>query len=547
MTSGRRGGARARWAGRRSLLLALFLLRIPAAAAQTDSVPVDSGRVGVAQQRDTADCTMTGQVFHPPVLLSVSPLLAPGHWAVRAAERLEAVGLAPSYLPAQGAVPRAAVFAAFVEAGGSVFTFCRDRRWDAWEPLLEGWLDRFLEEFPEHRSPAGGVTRLGAEVGAGYAETTGVLAPATGYSTVREDPLPVADRTGAFARAAGGVMLGRTVAAAGEAVFFDGEAEVSRWEVAAGARGWQLSAGRAEVRYGPGRGGGLVLSPPEGLPRVELQRTRPLRLPGFLRYAGPVTGHLFVTRLAGEARHPTEPWMFGARLAFRPHPRLTLGINRAAIFGGEGRPVTARKLAGLAVGVIRNSDFENQILAFDARLRLPTEAVLPLTAYVEYGADDGAGALNEQPGWVAGLSVPALPGMPEVSAGVEAARIEGCCDHGAWYFHASFLGNWARGDQPLAHPLGGEGWERAAYASADLLGARLRIAGRLYQRERTQRSLAAVGGGNLFSPARTGRSDGGEVEAAFRFGGMEARAEWAREAGEGWRQQALSVGLSAFF
>ena len=67
----------------------------------------------------------------------------------------------------------------------------------------------------------------------------------------------------------------------------------------------------------------------------------------------------------------TEPGLFGARLGVRPHPRITLGISRAAIFGGEGRPLTLRKLAGLAVGVIRNSDFENQILSFDARLRLP--------------------------------------------------------------------------------------------------------------------------------------------------------------------------------
>jgi hypothetical protein len=529
MTPGRRNERW--WAGRRSLLLALSLAWAPAAAAQADTT-----------------CVFTGEVFHPDnaVVHAVSPLLPPGHWAVRAAERLEAAGLAPSYLPAQGAVPRTAVFAALLEAGTAVIGVCENPRVDAWQPLLEGWLDRFLDEFPESRGRGGPVSRLGAEVGAGYAETTGVLSPAVGYFTARQDPRPVADRTGAFGRAAGGVMLGSFAVAAGEAVFFDGEIEAPRWEVAAGARGWQLSAGRAEVRYGPGRFGGVSLSPREPLPRVELQRTRPLRLPGFLRYAGGVTGHLFVTRLTDEERHPTQPWMFGARLAVRPHARLTLGISRAAIFGGEGRPLTLRNLAGLSIGVVR-SDFENQILSFDARLRLPTETLLPATVYVEWGADDGAGALNEQPGWVAGLSLPAIPGVPALSLGVEAARFAGCCGHGAWYFNATFPGNWARGDQPLGHPLGGEGRERAAYASADLLEGRLRLNGRFYQRNREQRSLAEVGGGNLFSPARTGRSDGGEVEAALRIGRAEARAAWAREAGEGWREQALTVALSAFF
>ncbi|HEU0298905.1 MAG TPA: capsule assembly Wzi family protein [Longimicrobium sp.] len=523
--------------------MALFLAVAPGAAAQTDSVGVDTAR-RVTWVEALRDLVVSLPDF--TIAYDASPLLPPGHWAVRAAGRLEGVGLAPSYLPAQGAVPRAAVFAALLEAASAVFDDSGHPPRGEWEALLEGWLERFVEEFPEY-GPVIDPVLLGGEVGAGYAETTGVLSPAIGYFAARQDPRPVADRTGAFARAAGGVMPGRAAIVAGEVLFRDGEVEAPRWEVAAGARGWQLSAGRAEVRYGPGRFGGVSLSPREALPRIELQRTRPLRLPGFLRHAGLVTGHVFAGPMLDEERHATEPWLFGARLGVRPHPRLTLGINRAAIFGGEGRPATLRNLAGLAVGVIRSSDFENQILSFDARLRLPTEALLPATVYLEWGADDGAGALNEQPGWVAGLSVPAIPGMPEVSAGVEAARFAGCCLHGAWYFNATFPGNWARGDQPLGHPLGGEGWERAAYASGELLDARLRIGGRFYQRERTQRSLAEVGGGNLFSPWRTGRSDGGEVEAALRIGRAEARAAWARETGTGWREQAVSVALSAFF
>lgn len=544
MRRGGRSGTRAWSAGRRSLLLALFLAPAPAAAAQTDSVRVDTARRPAFRPELYQRALV---IFHPDNALvpGASPLLPPGHWAVRAAERLQAAGLAPSYLPAQGAVPRATVLAALLEAGSTLYHPGDERFRDAWESLFDAWLDRFLAEFPEFEGEGRGVARLGSEVAAGYAETTGVLSPAVGYFTARQDPRPVADRTGPFARAAGGVMLGEAAVAAGEAVFFAGEVEAPRWEVAAGARGWQLSLGRAEVRYGPGRSGGVSLSPREPLPRVELQRTRPLRLPGFLRYAGPVTGHLFVTRMTDEERHPTEPWMFGARLGIRPHPRLTLGINRAAIFGGEGRPLTLRNLAGLAIGVIR-SDFENQILSFDARLRLPTETLLPVSVYVEWGADDGAGALNEQPGWVAGLWIPALPGVPEVAAGVEAARFAGCCGHGAWYFNATFPGNWARGDQGLGHPLGGEGWERAVYAGADV-GARMRLDARFFQRERTQRSLAEVGGGNLFSSARTGRSDGGEVEAAGRLGRVEARAAWARETGDGWREQSLTLALSAFF
>jgi hypothetical protein len=177
------------------------------------------------------------------------------------------------------------------------------------------------------------------------------------------------------------------------------------------------------------------------------------------------------------------------------------------------------------------------------RWRLPTDAALPVTAYAEWGADDGAGALDEQPGWVAGVMLPAIPGVPQLSAGVEAAGFSACCGHGAWYFNSTFPGNWARADEPLGHPLGGEGREGVVYAAADLDG-RIRLNGRAWRRQREDE----VRGGTLFWPRRTGRSRGGEVDAALRLGGhLETRIAWRHETGEGWRERALYVALSALF
>lgn len=503
----------------------------------------------MAQTAPADSCVMTGTVFHSSFanVYGASPLLPPEHWAVRAAERLHAVGFAPSYLPAQGAVPRAEVLAALLEGGEAVIQFCQEPHLAPWEPVVEGWLDRFLEEFPESYGPAGPVVHLGTSVGAGYAERTGVLAPAVGYRYDRQNPLPAEGDAGLVLHGSTGVLLGRTIFAAGELTSRSGATGAARWEVGAGARGWQLSAGQAEVRYGPGRGGGIVLSPRDPLPRVEVRRTRPLRFPGVLGYAGRVTGHLFVSRMTDEDRHSTEPWMFGARLAVQPHGRLALGLNRGAVFGGEGRPLTFRNVAGLAAGAIR-SHFENQILSFDARWRLPTDALLPVTVYAEWGADDGAGALNEMPGYLGGLFIPALPGVPQVALGVEGARFTDCCGHSTWYFNATFPGNWARGDQALGHPLGGEGWERSAYASADLLDSRVRLRAQGFQRERRQTTLGEMGGGNLFSPWRTGRSDGWRVDGEVTLmHGAELRGSWVRDAGGGWEEQVLRLGLFAYF
>jgi hypothetical protein len=266
-----------------------------------------------------------------------------------------------------------------------------------------------------------------------------------------------------------------------------------------------------------------------------------------LRVFGGVTLHTFMSPVGGE-RHPDEPWLWGARLAFQPHRRLTFAVNRASIFGGE-TGVTARRLAGMFVGVIRGTTFENQVLSLEGRWRLPTDALLPATAYLEWGADDGAGALHEMPARVGGILFPALPGLPEVSAGAEYARVEDlCCGHGPWYFNSTHPGNWARGTAPLGHPLGGQGWEAAAYARADLLASRLRMHVRGFARERSDAGLDTLGGGNLYSPQRTGGSTGFAADAAYRFAPRaELRAAARREAGDGWSERAFEAAVSVFF
>jgi hypothetical protein len=205
----------------------------------------------------------------------------------------------------------------------------------------------------------------------------------------------------------------------------------------------------------------------------------------------------------------------------------------------------------MLVGVVR-STFENQVLSLDARYRLPTERVLPATAYVEWGADDAAGALDETPGRVIGLFVPALPGAPQVGAGAEYTYFKHwCCGHGPWYLNFTLPGNWAAHGRPLGHPLGGEGSEYAAYAQADLWDARLRLDARGFVRDRSDRSLVGVvyhGGGNLFTPQRAGRGTGGTAQAALRLAPRaELRAAGMLESGDGWREQSLSTSLAWTF
>lgn len=492
----------------------------PLVAGAQDVVPADSAA--------PAD-TMPDELPRPRY--AASPLLPPGHWAVRAADRAEALGLADGYLPAQRAVPRAWVEAALRAAAERTAG-----SGSGLERMAAEWHTHFVAEFPEYATGADDapVGLLGWNLGAGYALAEGRVAPAVGT----EVPEAVPDRWGWGLHAMPGVRVGRWLAAYGEVRESAGPEVGPRWSVVAGAGAFALSAGRETESYGVGRGGGIIYSGIEPLPRVELSTTRALRLPGVLGRAGGVSMHTFVSRAAA-AREPGRPWLWGARLAAQPHRRLTVAVNRGSMFGGPpGDPVTARNLARMMVGEIR-TNFENQMVSMDFRYRVPSERVLPVVLYLEWGADDGAGAVTDVPGHVAGVFIPALPGLDRLALGAEVARFGRPRDgNGPWYRHNIFHGNWARGEALLGHPLGGEGTEGSVYGEAELLGGRLRLDGRAFARRRSATGQPS----NVLGPSRLGRSTGGEVEVLWRaWHNLELGASVAGEAGGGWRDRRASV------
>jgi capsule assembly protein Wzi len=507
------------------------------AAPRPDTVPAPATGDTVPGRVASDSALVAGSQAAPPNL-HASPLLAFDHWAVRAAWRAEALGLT-RFLPAQRAVPRAEVARALRQAAANATR-------PALRALAEGWLARFTAEFPEYGPGGrglGAVVPLGGEAVGGYARATGRLAAAVRTS----DPAPLPDVDGARATLLAGAAT-PWLSASAEGAWRGGEAVLRQWDAAVGFGVFQLSVGRAPVGYGWGTTGAVVYSDPDPLPRLEFQTTRPFTLPGVLHYVGPVTLHTFAGPVNDPFRHPTDPSLWGMRVSFQPHPRLTFGANRGSMFGGSGDRATFTRLLRMLAGGV-HSEFENQVVSLDARYRLPTDRVLPATAYLEWGADDAAGAMDETPARVMGLFVPALPGVPQAALGVEYTYFKhGCCGHGPWYRNATFTGHWAVHARPLGHPLGGEGAEYAAYGVADLLGARLHLDGRAWIADRSDRSRVPFGGGNLFAPQRTGRAWGGLLDGAWRIlPRADLRAGWSLEDGGGWREQSLHAGFAWLF
>lgn len=481
---------------------------------------------------------------------AASPLLAPEHWSVRAAERAEALGLAPEYLPAQRAVPRAAVAAALEAARSTALV-------DGARPevvaLADGWYLRFVEEFPEYAPRAeGGATAidmaisprsglLGSHLELGLASRAGAAGPGLHeFTPDRTGAEALSNRTQALAAGELAFGIGGWAAASLSPVIGADATAIDRAELVLRWGRLRASVGRAEVGWATGRGGGVLFSGTVPLDRVELATATPVRLPSLLRLLGPFAIQAFAGPLPGD-RHPGSPWLLGSTASARPHPRFTLSGHRAIMLGGDGVEEKMGLDEVLPALIGKNIPGANQIASTSFRVRLPTEALLPISVYCEWGAEDSAGAPFDAPGLVCGGTSPALPGVPALALGLEHAQFGVRPVNGPpWYRHHKFPGNWAMDEAPLGHPLGGEGRQWLVYSDLTLLEGRLSVDGSAFRRVRT--------GENLYIPGREGVSLGGRVAARWRVSSRaEARVAAAREDGEGWAETRAWLGGRVLF
>lgn len=482
----------------------------------------------------------------PPATAPV--FLEPGHWGWDVARRLVGLGLAPASADPAAApvtVPHLRRLLldglALLEAGGG-----------GREPGLHGRLAAWLELLEAETSAPAALARLRLETG--YSVLRGEALAGDGYFADGPDPdwegaatLPGVSSPVGLVAASG--YLGRQVSWDVHAGRVGGDWAVPSATLAAALGPLDLWAGRRRLHYGAGRGGGTVAgsgwsAAPEltrrslhSLDGAGLQVRHPFRLPGAL-------GHLGEIRLeAAGGRLPAngvveEPFVAFGRVSLTPHPRFTLGVDRGAIFGGKGNPVTARRLVGLLAGVHggEGGEFENQVVSLLARVRPPLGAV-PLQLFLEWGMDDTAGAIRDAPAIVAGADLAAVPGVQALALGAEFTRFpRSCCGNPIWYRNVFFRGSWADRGRPFAHPLGGHGREILAHGRLDLPAAGVSVRADGFMRTRGEE--------NLFVPGREGRSRGGTLRIDFRLpAGVGVWLDGALEQGAGWssRRAALVV------
>ncbi|HSJ24056.1 MAG TPA: capsule assembly Wzi family protein [Longimicrobiales bacterium] len=459
----------------------------------------------------------------------------PGHWTWDAIRRLSVAGLAP---------PAGDHALAPVTVGHAlhVFSHAEDSARSADRPFL-GALAAGYRAMLELEGDTAGLVAA-SQLRAGWTGVRGEARGGDGYLEVEDwegaQVLPGVQRPAVAWRGHG--YIRPWLAWSADAGYLAGDAVVRSAVVSAAAGPLDLWVGRRRLHYAIGRGGGTVVGGARNETPDVAHRTTytfqgigahvrdPFHFPGFLRFLGADRVEVAVGRMARVGR-VDRPWVAFGRLMGSPFTeRLTLGINRGAIFGGDGIPITPGRLAGLIIGLHggEGGEFENQVFSTLVAFRPPLGVGVPLEFYVEWGMDDTAGAVRDVPAIVAGLDLAAVPGLPTMALAVErTSYAESCCGNPIWYRHIFYRGSWADEGRLFAHPLGGHGTEWLAHVRVDRPddGLMFRVDG--FRRDR--------GHENLFAPDRTGRSLGGSVAAELQVaGGTRMRLDGAWERGKEW-------------
>jgi hypothetical protein len=122
---------------------------------------------------------------------------------------------------------------------------------------------------------------------------------------------------------------------------------------------WQISFGQQALWWGPDRSTSLILSNnAEAMPMLRIARAKPIKVPGWFGFLGPVHFDSFFSREGGvhyvglgpsftlygtadKALTP-PPYMWGVAFSVKPTANFELGFAHTTIFAGYGRPLNLR-------------------------------------------------------------------------------------------------------------------------------------------------------------------------------------------------------------
>jgi len=217
--------------------------------------------------------------------------------------------------------------------------------------------------------------------------------------------------------------------------------------------------GKDSQWWGPGYHGGLLLTNnAEPFTMVKVTNPSPVTLPWIFKYLGPFGFSFFLTQLE-EQRAIPEPYLWGLRLDFRPHPLIEIGLERTALLGGEGRRTHPGDWIDSIIGIgnLENQSGEQNVgdqrAGFDVRVTIPW-SVQPMQVYLEAAGED---EYNNHPNlwaFIGGVYFPRIASIEQVDLRVEYATTRGRVSTPyIWYVHGIY-GSYSYNGDIIGHHMG---------------------------------------------------------------------------------------------
>lgn len=256
---------------------------------------------------------------------------------------------------------------------------------------------------------------------------------------------------------------------------------------------WQISIGKQEQWWGPDSGGPMLFSTnAEPIEMLQVNRTTPLTLPGFLGLLGPIREQFILGRIDGyhwlfssltgltgswSQTLSDQPFIVGEKLSMKPSRNLELGFAATRLFAGAGVAFTAHKLLQAifssgngAPGT--SSDPGDARGAFDFTYRVPGLRNW-LTFYGDGFADDEPSPLwgaFDKSAFNAGLYFPHLPKLPKLDFRVEGVYTDNpnpnpVLQHGFFYWNGRYRNGYTNDGNLMGSWIGREGQGAQAWST----------------------------------------------------------------------------------
>jgi hypothetical protein len=225
--------------------------------------------------------------------------------------------------------------------------------------------------------------------------------------------------------------------------------------------GWDLIAGKNSQWWGPGYHGAILVSN-NAEPFTMLQITNPVpgTLPWIFSYLGPYRFTFFVTQLEKDRADVPEPYLWGMRVNFKPHPNLEIGFERTALLGGRGRSTNVNTWLHSMFGTNEHSSTGqnpgDQRAGYDLKLTLPFE-LQPLQVYWEEDGEENRQRHARLPYKLAdlyGIYLPRVLGYERISLRAEYASNYVKKQPAVWYTHNTYTAGYTYHGMIIGHHMG---------------------------------------------------------------------------------------------